>query len=511
MITRLVASGSNLRPESGRMWPVQARPLYSFGPFQLDEGLRRPARDSEPVALSDRQIDILLLLVTRSGRIVSKDALIEAAWRDVAVGDNSLEQAISALRRILKDAPDGSPYIETLARRGYRFRAPVNRTVARVSDQVLDSLLGPHRGFVEGRAALETLTLDAVVRARQAFGNVVGTSPDYAPGHIGLANALTLVFESTRAGDAPDVQAIVAAGTHAREACRLDPASGEAWATLSFVLSRTGADAEATAAARRAIELEPDNWRHRLRAAYVTWGEDRLRAAHRTLQLLPGLGLAHWLAASVHVARQALDEAERELVLGTEAQDRQIDGARFSAVGLHLLLGLVRLARGDEAAAESEFARELTFERAGHVYTNQACANTWCALGAIRLKHAEGAEANDAFARALEIVPGHLMALAALSTFAAPERRASAEEQLAQRLAFLRAHGATVEAALVESAGKALAGRHTEAARIVRAVLKTAPPGSSAGWTLPVEPLLQANSHLDEWTDVLTRLRARAA
>ena len=73
------------------MWPVQARPLYSFGPFQLDEGLRRLARDSEPVALSDRQIDILLLLVTRSGRIVSKDALIEAAWRDVAVGDNSLE------------------------------------------------------------------------------------------------------------------------------------------------------------------------------------------------------------------------------------------------------------------------------------------------------------------------------------------------------------------------------------------------------------------------------------
>ena len=57
--------------------------------------------------------------------MLSKDALIAAAWRDVAVGDNSLEQAISSLRRALGAQDDGTPYIETLARRGYRFGAAV--------------------------------------------------------------------------------------------------------------------------------------------------------------------------------------------------------------------------------------------------------------------------------------------------------------------------------------------------------------------------------------------------
>jgi len=58
-----------------------------------------------PFILPDRQLDILRLLVSKAGQVVSKDALIDAAWKDVAVGDNRLEQAISALRRTLGAAP----------------------------------------------------------------------------------------------------------------------------------------------------------------------------------------------------------------------------------------------------------------------------------------------------------------------------------------------------------------------------------------------------------------------
>ena len=70
----------------------------------------------------------------------------------------------------------------------------------------------------------------------------------------------------------------------------------------------------AVAAGRRATALEPDNRRHHLRLAYAAWGDDRLRAAHGARRHLPGLGLAHWLAATVHVARRAFDDATRELV-----------------------------------------------------------------------------------------------------------------------------------------------------------------------------------------------------
>jgi DNA-binding winged helix-turn-helix (wHTH) protein len=130
--------------------------VFSFGPFQLDPERRRLIRAGAPVTLPDRHIDILLLLASTAGHIVSKDALIEAAWKDVAVSDNSLEQAISSLRKTLGSQQDGTPFIETLARRGYRFSATVERHQARQSDDTLDALLAPYRAFVEGRAALET-------------------------------------------------------------------------------------------------------------------------------------------------------------------------------------------------------------------------------------------------------------------------------------------------------------------------------------------------------------------
>ena len=211
---------------------------YTFGPFRLDAGASRLSRDGEPLALSDRQAAILLLLVTKAGKIVPKEALLDAAWKDVAVGDNSLEQAISSLRRALGPAPDGEPYIETLARRGYRFRAQVARVTARVEDAALEAMLAPHRAFIEGRTALETFERAAVARAQSVFESILAGTPDYGPAHVGLANAHALRFESTRADDAPDREALGKAVHHAREGCRLDPSSGEAWATLGVVSSQ---------------------------------------------------------------------------------------------------------------------------------------------------------------------------------------------------------------------------------------------------------------------------------
>ena len=64
-------------------------------------------------------------------------------------------------------------------------------------------------------------------------------------------------FEATRADRDPDVDAIRTAETHAREAVRLNPNSGEAWATLGFVLGRTDHRGDALAALRRATTTEP--------------------------------------------------------------------------------------------------------------------------------------------------------------------------------------------------------------------------------------------------------------
>ena len=67
---------------------------FAFQLFELDPTRRRLTASGEPVAISERQLDVLLLLVSRAGQIIPKDDLLQAGWNDVAVGDNSLEQVI---------------------------------------------------------------------------------------------------------------------------------------------------------------------------------------------------------------------------------------------------------------------------------------------------------------------------------------------------------------------------------------------------------------------------------
>ena len=472
--------------------------IYRFGPFQLDSGRRRLLRGGDPVPLPDRHLEILLQLAANAGRTISKDDLIAAAWQDVAVADNSIEQAISSLRKMLGTQRDGGAYIETLTRRGYRFNAAVERGKPRESDASLDALLAPYRAFVEGRAALETLDRDAVTRARAAFAEALRAEPDYAAAHVGMANACALTFESTRAHPAPDVEALRQAVHHAREGCRLDPSSGDVWSTLAFVLHRSGSAAEAIAAARKAVTLDAGNWHHHLRLAFVSWGEERLRAAHRVLALCPGLALGYWFAATVLVARQAFDTALEALRSGCASQDAQrTERGRFRAVGLHLLYGLVLAARGDEEGGLEEFARELEFEGEGQLYARECSANTWYAIGAIHLRNARHADADAAFREALTRVPGHPLAAALVGADVSGGK---------SRLAGMN----NVDLAMANAAALVLDGKHDLAARICGEALAHAEPGP-AGWILPVDPMLSPLRHPDAWARTLAMLRDRAA
>lgn len=488
---------------------VSSGTTYSFGPFSLDAATLRLARGGTAIVLPERNARVLAALVERAGAVVPKDDLVSAAWHDVAVSDDSLEQAVSSLRKALGPGADGQPYIETVPRLGYRFAGEVMRSVSRTSDEGLAALLAPHQAFIEGRAQIETLDRDAVVQAAAVFSDIIAAAPHHAPAYIGLANALALRFESTRTDDEPDVAALQQAAGHAREACRLDAGSSEAWATLALVLSRAGsgdgATSEAVSAARRAVAIEPDNWRHQLRLAVASWGDERLRTAHRAQRLLPGLALAHWLAATVHIARQSFDAASRELVAGVEAQDAQQDGERFGAVGLHLLTGLVDFAHGDRASAIEQFQREIASSDSGHVYAREARANSWAAIGAVHAHTGDHAAAVEALESAVEIVPGHLAARAALSVLL---RRP--DDLVVRRLAQLRAAGASVDATTIEAIQAAVAGDLRQAAAALASALSAAPAGSS-GWIIPVDPFLATAFQPAAWAAVLRLLRARAA
>ena len=99
--------------------------IYALGPFRLDTQDNLLFRGSEPLALGRRALALLQALVERPGALVSKDALIEAAWPGQAVEESNLTVQIAALRKVLGEVPGGDRWIETMPRRGYRFIAPV--------------------------------------------------------------------------------------------------------------------------------------------------------------------------------------------------------------------------------------------------------------------------------------------------------------------------------------------------------------------------------------------------
>jgi len=106
----------------------QTTRLYEFGPFCADAGERVLRRAGEPLPLAPKLFETLLVLVKNSGRIVEKSELMEAVWPETFVEESNLTANISLLRKILGARDDGKGYIETVARRGYRFAGEVTES-----------------------------------------------------------------------------------------------------------------------------------------------------------------------------------------------------------------------------------------------------------------------------------------------------------------------------------------------------------------------------------------------
>ncbi|HEY6802090.1 MAG TPA: winged helix-turn-helix domain-containing protein [Pyrinomonadaceae bacterium] len=94
---------------------------YEFGPFRLNATERLLQRGSDPVPLTPKVFDTLLVLVENSGHVLEKNELMQQLWPDSFVEESSLTQNISLLRRALSDPGVEENYIETIPKRGYRF------------------------------------------------------------------------------------------------------------------------------------------------------------------------------------------------------------------------------------------------------------------------------------------------------------------------------------------------------------------------------------------------------
>src|SRR5215204_2440877 len=92
----------------------EAKNYYEFGPFRLDVAERRLRRGAEEVPLADKSFEVLVGLLERRGRRVSKDELLKRVWPDTFVDENQLASNVSILRKALGDGPKAQRYIQTI-------------------------------------------------------------------------------------------------------------------------------------------------------------------------------------------------------------------------------------------------------------------------------------------------------------------------------------------------------------------------------------------------------------
>src|SRR5688572_10167595 len=123
---------------------------YVFGPFRLEPAKRRLLRDGEPLPLTPKAFDTLLLLVQNRELVMEKEEVLRLVWPDAVVEESNLAQNVFTLRKALGDTPEGARFIATVPRRGYRFVADVHETANGAG--MAPAAAVTERGVAEGRS-----------------------------------------------------------------------------------------------------------------------------------------------------------------------------------------------------------------------------------------------------------------------------------------------------------------------------------------------------------------------
>lgn len=293
---------------------------YRFEGFRLDARTRQVfAPDGSVLPLSGKPVEVLLHLAAHADRVVGKDELLSVVWAGRVVEENSLAQAVSAIRRALGTGAGDHRFVLTVPGQGYLFvaaldppRAAVSATFpeARPSAAAGDgSLAGPETGARTRTWRAVTLVVLGMVGS---LGWMALVGPGAVPASPGVAlqgrappvaaasSCAHLGTEASRVYQAARYQidrlnpaqlnAIIAALERTVE---LDPVCAPAHADLAslhLASAIMGASdprevvPKARVAARRALALDPDlPGAHLTQARIAAWVDNDREAAARAI------------------------------------------------------------------------------------------------------------------------------------------------------------------------------------------------------------------------------------
>jgi DNA-binding winged-HTH domains len=176
-----------------------AAKIVRFGVFEVDLTAGELRKSGSKVRLQEQPFQLLAYLLTRSGEVVTRDELREKLWpADTFVDfDHSLNTAINKVREALGDSASSPRFVETLARRGYRFLGPVDRVgVVRIDEDIASSASTdsstidpeleiplPHRGVIRSLFGLvQVMYLVFYVVALVRLQEVSRVADSFLPG-----------------------------------------------------------------------------------------------------------------------------------------------------------------------------------------------------------------------------------------------------------------------------------------------------------------------------------------
>jgi two-component system response regulator RegX3 len=111
--------GRQPRPEA----PTTPAGAYTLGPVCIDLSLRETMVRGQPVELSRKEFDLLALLISEAGHVVTRQQCMDRIWRDRKAGDSrTLDTHVKRLRKKVESNPADPAHILTVRGIGYRFK-----------------------------------------------------------------------------------------------------------------------------------------------------------------------------------------------------------------------------------------------------------------------------------------------------------------------------------------------------------------------------------------------------
>jgi DNA-binding winged helix-turn-helix (wHTH) protein/tetratricopeptide (TPR) repeat protein len=320
--------------------------IYEFDSYRVDVANRLLLLNDQPVSVTPKAVEILIVLIANRGQIMSKTDLMSVVWPETVVEEGNLSQNIYLLRKRLNGPANGRPYVETIARRGYRFNGDVREIT-----------LGNGKALPDGSAFSGRALQDPITTVTPATGTEVKVEKS-SPGQSHLLTHYLLLSISVLS---LTVVAVLLVNNFRTTASKAHGATGPA------------------SESERAYAKGRQFWKKQSTPAL----EESLQYFNESIRLNGNYAPAYAGLADAYVAlseRYDMDRHDGEaLAKASQAAERALQLNPNLAEG-HVALAIFRQTQWDWTAAEREFKRALELDR-DCAYAHQHYSLLLAALG----------------------------------------------------------------------------------------------------------------------------------